>query len=168
MDIAKKCLRPFYSRLLIIKTYPYPHHLITTQLPTYFTSHHYLPPNTTSPSPTSKMYFTSTTALFLAATAVSALPSSLSKRVDAIPLAIYSGLGCNSNPTPLTTAFVPTDGACFGISPIVSGNTDSGLIDQTLLKSLPKGCTRKLLLSIGFDLEAGAWANEGGHSGCVL
>jgi hypothetical protein len=68
---------------------------------------------------------------------------SLSARLDAIPLSIFSGLGCNSGPTPLTTAYIPTDGSCFGISPIVSGNTDSGLIDQTLLKTLPAGCSRK-------------------------
>jgi hypothetical protein len=99
------------------------------------------------------MHFTSITTALILATAVSALPSSLTKRVDAIPLAIYSGLGCNSNPIPLTTAFVPTDGACFGISPIVSGNTDSGIIDQTLLKTLPKGCTRKLGFRFGGVVE---------------
>jgi hypothetical protein len=78
------------------------------------------------------MHFTSITTALILATAVSALPSSLAKRVDAIPLAIYSR---------------------FGISPIVSGNTDSGIIDQTLLKTLPKGCTRKLGFRFGGVVE---------------
>jgi hypothetical protein len=90
------------------------------------------------------MQFTILASLLIAATGINAAPS-LSARLDAIPLSIFSGLGCNDSPTPLTTAFVPTDGSCFGISPIVSGNTDSGIIDQTLLKTLPAGCTRTLL-----------------------
>jgi hypothetical protein len=98
------------------------------------------------------MHFQSLTALLFAATAsVNAAPS-LFKRLDAVPLSIFSGLGCNAGPTPLTTAFVPTDGKCFGISPIVSGNTDSGIIDQTLLKTLPAGCTRKLYCVIWLGL----------------
>jgi hypothetical protein len=90
-------------------------------------------------------FITLATLLITAAVGTNAAPS-LSARLDAIPLSIFSGLGCNDSPTPLTTAYVPTDGNCFGISPIVSGNTDSGLIDQTLLRTLPAGCSRKFSL----------------------
>lgn len=51
--------------------------------------------------------------------------------------------GCNDGPNSVTTAFIPTDGACYGVSPIVSGNTDSGIISQSQLAALPAGCTRK-------------------------
>ncbi|KAF2826037.1 hypothetical protein CC86DRAFT_38293 [Ophiobolus disseminans] len=86
------------------------------------------------------MHFSTLTTILLAATGISAFPA-LQKRLDAIPLSIYPSTGCNSGPTPLTTAFIPTDGSCFGISPIVSGNTDSGIISQSQLLALPAGCT---------------------------
>lgn len=88
------------------------------------------------------MQFTTLATLFVAAIGINAAPA-VEKRLDAVPLSIFSGTGCNSEPIALTTAYVPTDGSCFGISPIVSGNTDSGIIDQTLLRTLPPGCTRK-------------------------
>jgi hypothetical protein len=84
------------------------------------------------------MQFTTLATLLVAAAGINAAPA-LEKRLEAIPLSIYSGLGCNSNPIPLTTAC-----KCFGISPIVSGNTDSAIIDQVNLAKLPTGCTRKL------------------------
>jgi hypothetical protein len=90
------------------------------------------------------MQFTTLATLLVAAAGINAAPA-LEKRLEAIPLSIYSGLGCNSNPIPLTTAYIPTDGKCFGISPIVSGNTDSAIIDQVNLAKLPAGCTRKCL-----------------------
>tara|TARA_R110002003_G_scaffold3266_1_gene25013 strand:+ start:528 stop:818 length:291 start_codon:yes stop_codon:yes gene_type:complete len=90
------------------------------------------------------MQFTTLATLLVAAVGINAAPA-MEKRLDAVPLSIFSGTGCNSEPTALTTAYVPTDGSCFGISPIVSGNTDSGIIDQTLLRTLPAGCTRKYL-----------------------
>jgi hypothetical protein len=94
------------------------------------------------------MHFTTLPAILALALSASAAPA-IEKRIDAVPLSIFTGTGCNSNPTPLTTAYVPTDGSCFGIAPILSGNTDSGLIDQVLLKTLPAGCSRKYLL-LGF------------------
>ncbi|EAT82612.1 hypothetical protein HBI56_087120 [Parastagonospora nodorum] len=92
------------------------------------------------------MHFSTLTSILLAATGINA--AALSKRVDSIPLNIYTGTGCNQG-RPITTAFVPADGSCFGIAPILSGNTDSGLIDDTILKTLPKGCT--LLVYSDFD-----------------
>jgi hypothetical protein len=91
------------------------------------------------------MQFTTVVALLVAAVGINAAPA-MEKRLDSIPYSIFGGAGCNSSPTPLTTAYIPTDGSCFGISPLVSGDTDSGLIDQTKLKTLPAGCTRKSLL----------------------
>jgi hypothetical protein len=86
------------------------------------------------------MQFTTLATLFVAAVGINA--AAIEKRVDSIPLNIYTGTGCNQG-RPITTAFIPTDGSCFGIAPILSGNTDSGLIDDTILKTLPTGCTRK-------------------------
>jgi len=94
------------------------------------------------------MQFTTLATILAAATTISAAPA-LTKRVDAIPLSIFTGTGCNGNPVPITTAFVPTDGKCFSISPIVAGNVDSGLIRQSDIAALPAGCTRKLLLILG-------------------
>lgn len=76
--------------------------------------------------------------LLFAATGIKAAPS-LVARLATIPVGIYSGPGCNNTPGPATTANVPTDGSCFPISAIVSGNTDSGLIDMNLV-TLPAGC----------------------------
>ena len=87
------------------------------------------------------MHFTTVVALLVATVGINAAPA-LETRVDAVPLSIFSGTGCNQSPTAITTAYVPTDGSCFSISPIVSGNTDSGIIDQTLLRTLPADCTR--------------------------
>lgn len=86
------------------------------------------------------MQFTLATLLFATAATVSG--AAIEKRIDAIPLSIYQSTGCN-NGIPVTTAYIPTDGACFSVSPIISGNTDSGLIRQTDLAVLPAGCTRK-------------------------
>ncbi|KAH8722414.1 hypothetical protein GQ44DRAFT_711783 [Phaeosphaeriaceae sp. PMI808] len=80
-------------------------------------------------------------ALLIVAIGINAAPT-LEKRLEAIPLSIFDGTGCNNNPVPLTTAWIPTDGKCFSISPIVAGNTDSGMIRQTNLATLPAGCTR--------------------------
>lgn len=85
------------------------------------------------------MQFTVATLLFAAAVSGAAVE----KRLDAIPLSIYESDGCNNGPTPATTAYIPTDGSCFGVSPIISGNTDSGIISQSNLAALPAGCTRK-------------------------
>lgn len=74
----------------------------------------------------------------------------LHKEISADPafLQLVQSLGCNDGPTPVTTAWVPTDGSCFGISPIISGNTDSGMILQQNLATLPTGCKRKDLSSL--------------------
>ncbi|KAH7377812.1 hypothetical protein BKA66DRAFT_513411 [Pyrenochaeta sp. MPI-SDFR-AT-0127] len=94
------------------------------------------------------MQFSSIIALLVVAVGVNAAPSvELSKRIDVIPLSIYESAGCNDGPNPVSTAFVPTDGSCFPISPIVSGNTDGGIISQTQLAALPAGCT----LVVWFD-----------------
>ncbi|KAF1938498.1 hypothetical protein EJ02DRAFT_457817 [Clathrospora elynae] len=89
------------------------------------------------------MQFTTVLALLVAAVGINAAPTEMSKRVETIPLAFFSGPGCNSGPG-VTTIYIPTDGSCFGTSPIFSGNTDSCLIDDTILKSLPAGCSIKL------------------------
>jgi hypothetical protein len=89
------------------------------------------------------MQLITTLALLIAAVGINAAPAAeLTKRLDAIPLSIYAGSGCNTG-TVLTTAYVNTDGLCQGISPIFSGNTDSGLILPANLASLPKGCSGK-------------------------
>lgn len=92
------------------------------------------------------MQFTTVFALLVAAVGISAAPSQMSQRAASIPLNIYLGDGCNdsAHPNPVATANVPTDGSCFPISPIVSGNTDSGRIDVP--GSLPAGCKRKSLV----------------------
>lgn len=79
----------------------------------------------------------------LAAFGTSAAPNPISKRADSIPLTIYEGPSCTG--TILTTANVPTDGSCFGFSPILSGNTDSFRLD--VLNSLPEGCVSKSPIS---------------------
>ena len=85
------------------------------------------------------MQFTLATLLFAASAAV-VNGAAIEKRIDAIPLSIYQSTGCNVG-IPVTTAYIPTDGACFSVSPIISGNTDSGIISQTNLAKLPAGCT---------------------------
>jgi hypothetical protein len=87
------------------------------------------------------MYTTLFVSFFLAITGINAAPS-LVPRLPSIPVEIYTGAGCNNSPTPITTAYVPTDGSCFPISPIVSGNTDSGLLNTNQVM-LPAGCTGK-------------------------
>jgi hypothetical protein len=79
--------------------------------------------------------------IFLAAVGVYAAPAVEARQVESVPLNIYEGSGCNSGPV-VSTANVPTDGSCFPVSPIISGNTDSARID--VAGSLPQGCTRKL------------------------
>jgi hypothetical protein len=90
------------------------------------------------------MHFTTALAVLIAATGIAAAPTK-EKRLDAVPLSIFLGTGCNSNPIAVTTAYVPTDGNCFSFSPIISGNTDSGIIDQTILRTLPAGCKREYI-----------------------
>jgi hypothetical protein len=94
------------------------------------------------------MQFTTAIALLIAAVGINAAPAGMSKRLDAIPLSFYSGAGCNTG-TAVTTAYIPTDGSCFPTSPIFSGNTDSALISQTNLQTMPAGCTRKSSSSRG-------------------
>lgn len=77
--------------------------------------------------------------LLFAVTGINAAPG-ISRRQDAVPLQIYDSAGCNNGPTPVTTVFLPTDGSCFGFSPIVSANTDSGLVNTG---DLPAGCKSK-------------------------
>jgi hypothetical protein len=102
-----------------------------------------LPQSFYHPQTTSTMQFTTTLALLIAAVGINAAPTAeLTKRLDSIPLSIYGGSGCNSG-TGLTTAYINTDGLCQGISPIFSGNTDSGVILPANLASLPKGCSGK-------------------------
>ncbi|KAH7384281.1 hypothetical protein DE146DRAFT_221819 [Phaeosphaeria sp. MPI-PUGE-AT-0046c] len=85
------------------------------------------------------MQFTTFATLLAVAVGINAV--AIEKRIDAIPLSIYQSAGCNDGPTPVTTAYIPTDGSCFGVSPIISGNTDSGIISQRNLAALPAGCT---------------------------
>ncbi|KAF1847161.1 uncharacterized protein K460DRAFT_275537 [Cucurbitaria berberidis CBS 394.84] len=83
------------------------------------------------------MQFTTMVALLVATVGIHAAPNQMSKRLDTIPLGIYTGGGCNDPPFPTKPVFVanvPTDGSCFPIAP-VSGNTDSGRIDN--LPALP-------------------------------
>jgi hypothetical protein len=94
------------------------------------------------------MHFTTFLAVLIAATTAAPV---VERSLDAIPLSIFLGLGCNSKPIAVTTAYVPNDGKCFSISPIISGNTDSGIIDQTLLRKLPSGCRREHTLKIEPD-----------------
>ncbi|KAF2875389.1 hypothetical protein BDV95DRAFT_616537 [Massariosphaeria phaeospora] len=75
--------------------------------------------------------------LFLAAVGTHAAPALEARQDPAIPLSIYEGGGCQGNV--ITTAFIPTDGSCFGFSPILSQPTDSARID--LANALPTGCT---------------------------
>jgi hypothetical protein len=96
--------------------------------------------------------------LLLAATATSAFPTELTKRLDTIPLNFYSGAGCNTG-TAVTTVYIPTDGSCFSTSPIFSGNTDSALILPLNLASLPAGCSGKFFLS------KWRWKSEGKRIG---
>ncbi|GAB1312006.1 hypothetical protein MFIFM68171_02216 [Madurella fahalii] len=77
--------------------------------------------------------------LFLAAMGTHAAPSP-EIRQAAIPLNIYDGDACGG--PVISTANVPRDGSCFGISPIVSGQTDSARIDVN--DALPNGCTLTL------------------------
>lgn len=77
----------------------------------------------------------------LFAAAANAAPS-LTPRAASVPISIFEGAGCNDNPNPVTIANVPTDGSCFPISPVISGNTDSGLIDDTQY-TVPAGCSSK-------------------------
>ncbi|KAF1994662.1 hypothetical protein P154DRAFT_624565 [Amniculicola lignicola CBS 123094] len=79
--------------------------------------------------------------LILAATSIHAAPALEARQVTSVPLNIYEGAGCNSGPV-ISTTNVPTDGSCFPVSPIISGNTDSARID--LAGSLPRGCTLTL------------------------
>jgi hypothetical protein len=79
--------------------------------------------------------------LFIAAVGINAAPSVL-PRADSVPISVYDGPGCNNNPVPLTTANVPTDGQCFGISPIVAGNVDSFRIESSAY-TVPAGCNSK-------------------------
>jgi hypothetical protein len=92
------------------------------------------------------MQFTILTALLIASIGFNAALA-FEKRVDSIPLAIFNDTGCNSTPRPFTTSNVPTTGVCFGISPIFSSSDESALIDDTVLKILPTGCSRKCLLA---------------------
>ncbi|KAF2682798.1 hypothetical protein K458DRAFT_390712 [Lentithecium fluviatile CBS 122367] len=66
------------------------------------------------------MQIKSIVALFVATVGINAAPSA-DRRATSVPITIYEGTGCNTNPVPITVANVPTDGTCFGISPIVSG-----------------------------------------------
>lgn len=99
------------------------------------------------------MYFPTTTtaasALFtlLLLTPTSAIPTSpqLTKRLDSIPLTIYSGPTCAQS-IYTTTAFIPADGTCFSPSPIFDSNTNSFRIESANLAKLPKGCSCKFAL----------------------
>lgn len=80
-------------------------------------------------------------ALALLYAAVNAAPSLTPRQATSIPVEIWEGTGCNTGAGPITTANVPTDGSCFGISPIVSGDTDSGKVSSSY--TFPAGCTCK-------------------------
>ncbi|KAL5120005.1 hypothetical protein ACEQ8H_002103 [Pleosporales sp. CAS-2024a] len=84
------------------------------------------------------MLLTTLTALLLSTSGINA--ATLAQRLDSIPLSIYTGPGCNDGPA-VSTAYVPTDGSCFGISVVLSGTTDSGLISPLNLARLPAGCS---------------------------
>lgn len=91
------------------------------------------------------MQFTTVAVFLAAAIGASAAPTDFTKRLDSIPLSIYSGEVCSSQG--VTTAYIPTDGSCFPTSPIFSGNTNSFFVDPANLSKLPAGCSRKLLES---------------------
>lgn len=111
------------------------HHSTTFSLPRF----HFHPP-----SKSSKMQFTTVAILLAAAIGANAAPTDFTKRLDSVPLSIYSGEQCASQA--VTTAYIPTDGSCFPTSPIFSGNTNSFYVDPANLTKLPAGCSRKLTL----------------------
>jgi hypothetical protein len=87
------------------------------------------------------MQFANALALLVSVIGINAVPAAnVIKRLDTIPLSFYSGAGCSTDVS-VTTVYIPADGSCFPTSPIFSGNTDSALIDQTNLATLPTGCT---------------------------
>lgn len=91
------------------------------------------------------MQFSTLITCFIAAASINAAPAPMSKRLSDIPLKFYSGDKCNTSVSAgITTIYLPTDGKCFGTSPIISGNTDSAIIDTSVVKSLPAGCSSKL------------------------
>ncbi|USP81967.1 uncharacterized protein yc1106_09241 [Curvularia clavata] len=85
------------------------------------------------------MQFTTVAILLAAAIGANAAPTDFSKRLDAVPLSIFSGEQCASQA--VTTAYIPTDGSCFPTSPIFSGNTNSFYVDPANLSKLPAGCS---------------------------
>ncbi|EMD65133.1 hypothetical protein GGP41_003772 [Bipolaris sorokiniana] len=75
-------------------------------------------------------------ALFSSATAA---PLAASSSLDAgVPLSIWGGQSCTGSG--VSVSYIPTDGKCFGTSPIFSGNTDSFRITADNLAKLPSGC----------------------------
>ncbi|EDU48805.1 hypothetical protein PtrSN002B_010309 [Pyrenophora tritici-repentis] len=88
------------------------------------------------------MQFSTLFTCLVAAVSINAAPTSISKRRSDIPLLFYSGDKCNTAISKgVTTIYLPTDGKCFGTSPIFSGNTDSAIIDKSVVSSLPTGCS---------------------------
>ncbi|CAE7021636.1 hypothetical protein CFE70_003031 [Pyrenophora teres f. teres 0-1] len=88
------------------------------------------------------MQFSTLLTCFIAAAGINAAPAPISKSLSSIPLLFYSGEKCNTAVSKgITTIYLPTDGKCFGTSPIFSGNTDSAIIDSSVVKSLPAGCS---------------------------
>jgi len=81
--------------------------------------------------------------LLFAATGINAAPGVSPRQSTSIPIQIFDSAGCNNGP-PTTTINLPTDGSCFGFSPVVSSNTDSGLIDSSV--TLGAGCRSKSTL----------------------
>jgi len=90
------------------------------------------------------MQFSTLITCFIAAVSINAAPAPMSKRLSDIPIKFYSGAKCDTSVSAgVTTIYLPTDGKCFGTSPIISGNTDSAIIDTSVVKSLPAGCSSK-------------------------
>jgi hypothetical protein len=81
-------------------------------------------------------------ALLVAAVGINAAPApaDLEARLTSIPVQVFNGPGCNEGPA-VSTANVPTDGSCFPISAILSGTTNSVLVDYRV--ALPSTCHRK-------------------------
>lgn len=76
--------------------------------------------------------------LLVAAAGVSAAPAEVqfTKRAESVPVDIYNGGICTG--TIASTTYLPTDGLCFPLYAILSGNTNSVKIPAG---ALPAGCT---------------------------
>ncbi|KAF2729705.1 hypothetical protein EJ04DRAFT_446677 [Polyplosphaeria fusca] len=77
------------------------------------------------------------TLLSLAGIHAAPAPEPLTKRVSDVSINIYDGASCGTSQGAVSVASIPADGGCYGISAILTQNTDAGLITT----QLPAGCT---------------------------